>query len=113
VDVRVVAATNKDLVAMSKKGEFREDLYFRLNVITITLPPLRERTGDIPHLVQFFLARIGEEMGKKIGITDAAMSALEKWKWPGNVRELENVLRRAAVFAKGAIAPADIGAPVV
>ncbi len=113
VDVRVVAATNKDLVAMCRKGEFREDLYFRLNVITITLPPLRERGGDVPHLVQFFLARIGEEMGKKIGITDAGMNALEKWKWPGNVRELENVLRRAAVFAKGAITPGDIGAPVV
>jgi transcriptional regulator with GAF, ATPase, and Fis domain len=113
VDVRVIAATNKDLVAMSKRGEFREDLYFRLNVITITLPPLRERSGDIPHLVHFFLGRIGEEMGKKIGITDAAMTALEKWKWPGNVRELENVLRRASVFAKGAITPADIGAPVV
>jgi transcriptional regulator with GAF, ATPase, and Fis domain len=113
VDVRVIAATNKDLVAMSKRGEFREDLYFRLNVITITLPPLRERSGDVPHLVHFFLGRIGAEMGKKIGITGEAMTALEKWKWPGNVRELENVLRRASVFAKGAITPADLGAPVV
>jgi transcriptional regulator with GAF, ATPase, and Fis domain len=113
VDVRVVAATNKDLVAMSKRGEFREDLYFRLNVITITLPPLRERAGDVPHLVHFFLGRIGQEMGKEIGITNEAMAALERWRWPGNVRELENVLRRAAVFAKGAITPGDIGAPVV
>jgi transcriptional regulator with GAF, ATPase, and Fis domain len=113
VDVRVVAATNKDLVAMSKRSEFREDLYFRLNVITITLPPLRERAGDIPHLVHFFLGRIGEEMGREIGMTQEGMAALERWRWPGNVRELENVLRRAAVFAKGAITPADIGPPVV
>jgi DNA-binding NtrC family response regulator len=82
-------------------------------VITITLPPLRERTGDIPHLVHFFLGRIGEEMGKTIGMSEEGMAALERWRWPGNVRELENVLRRAAVFAKGAILPADIGPPVV
>ena len=113
VDVRIVAATNKDLVAMCKAGTFRDDLYFRLNVVTILLPPLRDRAGDIPHLAAFFLARISTEMKRTIGITPEAIQALERWRWPGNVRELENVLRRAAVFAKGAIAPADLGPPVV
>jgi transcriptional regulator with PAS, ATPase and Fis domain len=111
--VRVVAATNKDLAAMCKQGTFREDLYFRLNVITITLPPLRERTGDVRHLVRFILGRIGEEMGKTIEISPAALELLERWRWPGNVRELDNVLRRAAVFAKGTIMPVDIGPPIV
>jgi transcriptional regulator with GAF, ATPase, and Fis domain len=113
VDVRIVAATNKDLAAMTKQGTFREDLYFRLNVITIQLPPLRERTGDVRHLVRFFLQRVSAEMGRAIGITDEALAALEAWRWPGNVRELENVIRRAAVFADGAIVPGDLGAPIV
>jgi len=113
VDVRIVAATNKDLAAMCKQGTFREDLYFRLNVITIPLPPLRERPGDVPRIVKFFLERVSTEMGREIGITSEAMSALEAWKWPGNVRELENVIRRAAVFASGTIVPADLGAPIV
>ncbi len=113
VDVRVVAATNKDLAAMCKKGEFREDLYYRLNVITIPLPPLRDRPGDLVHLVRFFLGKIGEELGRSVEISVPALAALEAWKWPGNVRELDNVLRRAAVFAKGAIQPRDIGPPVV
>ncbi|MBL8860592.1 MAG: sigma-54-dependent Fis family transcriptional regulator [Planctomycetes bacterium] len=113
VDVRIVAATNKDLAAMTKQGTFREDLYFRLNVITIQLPPLRERTGDVRHLVRYFLERVSGEMGRPIGITDEALAALEAWSWPGNVRELENVIRRASVFADGAIVPADLGAPIV
>ncbi|MCY2959729.1 MAG: sigma-54 dependent transcriptional regulator [Planctomycetota bacterium] len=112
VDVRIVAATNKDLAAMCKQGTFREDLYFRLNVITLQLPPLRERTGDVPRLVHFFLEKLAGEMGREIGITGEAMAALEAWKWPGNVRELENVIRRAAVFAQGTIVPADLGAPI-
>ncbi len=113
VDVRIVAATNKDLAAMCKQGTFREDLYFRLNVITLQLPPLRERPGDVPRLVHFFLEKLAGEMGREIGITPEAMAALEAWKWPGNVRELENVIRRAAVFAQGTIVPADLGAPIV
>ncbi|MDZ4772538.1 MAG: sigma 54-interacting transcriptional regulator [Planctomycetota bacterium] len=113
VDVRVVAATNKDLVAMCKNGTFREDLYFRLNVVTIVLPPLRERNGDVRHLARFILGRIGDEMGKTVDLTSEALAILEQWRWPGNVRELDNVLRRAAVFAHGAIRPADIGPPIV
>jgi len=113
VDVRIVAATNKDLAAMCKQGTFREDLYFRLNVITLQLPPLRERPGDVPRLVHFFLEKLATEVGGPLGITDEALKALEAWRWPGNVRELENVIRRAAVFAHGTIVPADLGPPIV
>ncbi len=113
VDVRIVAATNKDLAAMCKQGTFREDLYFRLNVITLQLPPLRERPGDVARLVHFFLEKLATEVGGPLGITDEALKALEAWRWPGNVRELENVIRRAAVFAHGTIVPADLGAPIV
>jgi transcriptional regulator with GAF, ATPase, and Fis domain len=108
VDVRVVAATNKDLVVMCREGTFREDLYFRLNVITILLPPLRERTGDVAHLVRFYLQRIGEEMGREASVTDEAMAALEDWRWPGNVRELENELRRAVALTTGFIGLEDL-----
>ncbi|MFO1010478.1 MAG: sigma-54 dependent transcriptional regulator [Planctomycetota bacterium] len=113
VDVRVVAATNKDLAAMCKQGTFREDLYFRLNVVTIQLPPLRERAGDVAHLVRFCLQRLAKELGRPIGIDTAALAALERWRWPGNVRELDNVMRRAAVFAKGTITTAELGPPIV
>jgi transcriptional regulator with GAF, ATPase, and Fis domain len=113
VDVRIVAATNKDLVALCKKGEFREDLYFRLNVVTITLPPLRERTGDVRHLARFFAARVAEEQGKPVAFSESAIQALERWRWPGNVRELENVIRRAGVFAHGLIQAEDLGPPLV
>ena len=113
VDVRVIAATNKDLAAMCKQGTFRADLYFRLNVVTIVLPPLRERAGDVRHLVRFVLQRLSKELGREIGIEKGALAALEKWRWPGNVRELDNVLRRAAVFAKGAVTTAELGPPIV
>ncbi len=112
VDVRVVAASNKDLAAMCKQGTFREDLFFRLNVLTLRLAPLRERTGDVAHLVRFYLVRIGEELGRAITIRPEALAALERWNWPGNVRELENVIRRAAVFAKDEITLDELPAPV-
>jgi len=109
VDVRIVAATNKDLAAMCAVGTFREDLYFRLNVITIQLPPLRERAGDVPHLVKFFVQRVAAESGTPVPtITPEAMACLEAWPWPGNVRELENQVRRALALSTGPIGPDDL-----
>jgi transcriptional regulator with GAF, ATPase, and Fis domain len=112
VDVRIVAATNKDLATMCRAHTFREDLYYRLTVVTITLPPLRDRIGDVRHLARFFLASVGRELGREFTLGDEALEALERWRWPGNVRELENVLRRAAVFSQGEIAAADLSLPV-
>jgi len=112
VDVRVVAATNKDLQAMVRAKTFREDLYFRLNVVAIRLPPLRERGKDIRLLARAFAERSEAEVGRKLELSAEALDALERWTWPGNVRELENVLRRAAVFARGAVAVADLPAPI-
>lgn len=108
VDVRIVAATNKDLKAMVKAGTFREDLYFRLNVVTLVLPPLRDRAGDVRHLVRFFSERLGAEMGREVTLTEAAMKALESWRWPGNVRELENEMRRAVALTSGRIELDDL-----
>jgi len=100
IDVRVVAATAKNLEAEVKKGTFREDLYYRLNVLSIKLPPLRERSEDIPLLCKHFISRFNELLGKHIhGLAPAAMSRLLEYHWPGNVRELENVLERAMVIA--------------
>lgn len=102
VDVRLVAATNRDLKKMVDEGTFREDLYYRLNVVTIHLPPLRERPDDIPLLVQHFLKEIAAENGKTIaGLTPEAMGALAAYAWPGNVRELRNVIERMVVMARG------------
>ncbi len=112
VDVRVVAATNKDLQAMVRAKTFREDLYFRLNVVSIRLPPLRERGKDVRLLARAFAERAEAEVGRKLELSAEALDALERWTWPGNVRELENVLRRAAVFARGAIAVADLPSPI-
>jgi len=108
VDVRVVAASHRDLAAMCKSGEFREDLYFRLNVITVRLPALREREGDVEHLARFFLARIAKEMGRRADLTPEALQALSAWRWPGNVRELENELRRAVALCDGTIRREDL-----
>lgn len=102
VDVRVIAATNRDLEAALDSGGFRSDLYFRLNVFTINLPPLREREGDIPLLAGHFLQRSAQRMGKPLrGFTPRAMECLSRYSWPGNVRELENVVERAAILAEG------------
>ncbi|MCC7014754.1 MAG: sigma 54-interacting transcriptional regulator [Planctomycetes bacterium] len=108
VDVRIVAATNKDLRAMCKALTFREDLYFRLAVVTVQLPPLRERKGDIPHLVRFFLQSMEREMGRSARITPEALELLDRWRWPGNVRELENEIRRCVALSDGAIKPSDL-----
>jgi len=101
VDIRLVAATNKDLAQEVKDGRFREDLYYRLNVITVYVPPLRDRGDDIPLLGDFFLRRYAEKNTKDVGgFTRAAMDRLGAYHWPGNVRELENVVERAVVLTK-------------
>jgi DNA-binding NtrC family response regulator len=112
-DVRVVAATNRDLAKAVAEGAFREDLFYRLNVIAITLPPLRERPEDIPLLVQHFLDRLSKDLSRRLdGVSPEAMAALVAHGWPGNVRELRNVLERGAVVAKGNIIQlADLGLP--
>ncbi|HLH06100.1 MAG TPA: sigma-54 dependent transcriptional regulator [Terriglobales bacterium] len=99
IDVRVIAATNRDLEAAYRAGTFRKDLYFRLNVVTIALPPLRERRSDIPALIQAFLARYAPN--HKITLTTAAMNSFLQYEWPGNVRELENCIERAVALGNG------------
>ena len=100
-DVRVIAATNRDLDALRKQGKFRDDLFYRLNVIPIVVPPLRRRKEDIPLLVDFFLRTYAAREGKKIqGVTREALGVLINHAFPGNVRELENVIERAVVFAE-------------
>lgn len=114
VDVRVIAATNRNLEELIEKGQFRQDLYFRLNVVEINLPPLRERKGDIPLLVDHLLGKIGRKIGKRAaGITAEALAMLEQYHWPGNVRELENVLERALALAEEGrpVTEADIFPP--
>ena len=101
VNVRVIAATNRNLEAAIKEGLFREDLYYRLNVIPINLPPLRSRSSDIPILVRHFLAKHQNRSSIKILIQDDALEALKEYPFPGNIRELENVIQRAISFAKG------------
>ena len=109
VDVRVVAATHRDLARMVSEKAFREDLFYRLNVIRIELPPLRERKGDVPHLVRYFLAKIAREPGGAAReIEPEALDALSAGDWPGNVRQLENEIRRAAALSRGTIGIADL-----
>jgi len=104
VDVRVIAATNRDLPAMIRAGEFREDLYYRLNVVCIEVPPLRDRREDIPLLVDVFLRRFAAESSTRIdGVSREAMDILLKYDYPGNVRELENLMHRAMVLARGSL----------
>ena len=100
VDVRVVAATNRDLLAMSREGKFREDLYYRLCVIPLNLPPLRARPGDLQLLAEHFLKQHAPR-GQRVLLTPAAMKALEDHAWPGNVRELRNVIFRSLLLRKG------------
>lgn len=102
VDVRIIAATNRDLAREVAAGTFRQDLYYRLNVVTLALPPLRERADDIPLLAQYFMARFADKNNKKIkGFTPGAMDRLVRYAWPGNVRELENVIERASILLLG------------
>jgi DNA-binding NtrC family response regulator len=102
VDVRLISATNRDLIADVKAGRFREDLFYRLHVFPISLPPLRERPEDIPDLARHFLARFCAEEGKSIrAITGEALALLSSFRWPGNVRQLENAVFRAVVLSDG------------
>ena len=103
VDVRVIAATNRDLEAALLDGRFREDLYYRLKVVTLNLPPVRERVGDIPILAEYFLRRFSDEMGiDSPGLTDKAKEVMESYSWPGNVRELGNAVQKGLIFSRGA-----------
>ncbi len=102
VDVRIIAATNVDLKQLVREGKFREDLFYRLNVITIDLPPLRQRREDIPLLVDFFLQKYSEENERpRRRMTPEGLRPLLSYSWPGNVRELENVIERAVVLSSG------------
>jgi two-component system nitrogen regulation response regulator NtrX len=103
VNVRVIAATNRNLEEAIKSGHFREDLYYRLNVIPIGLPPLRSRIVDVPLLVRHFLGKHQKRNSAKVGIGDEAMALLSQYAFPGNIRELENIIQRAISFAKGPI----------
>lgn len=103
-DVRVIAATNRDLTAMMAEGHFREDLYYRLNVFPITIPPLRARRSDIPVLARHFTAQAARRLGKPLsGIAESSLQALQRYNWPGNIRELMNVIERAAILARGPV----------
>lgn len=108
VDVRIVAATNRNLADEVDQGKFREDLYYRLNVMTIRLPPLRERLVDVPELSNFLLEKIARNQGRKLRLTDGAIRMLMSHDWPGNVRELENSLERAAVMTEGSTIDTDV-----
>ncbi len=100
---RVLAATSRDLIQMVEQGRFRKDLYYRLNVVSLRLPALRERRPDVPLLAAHFLDRIGKEYGKRFELSDEALRVLDEYEWPGNVRELENALERACSFASGTV----------
>ena len=111
VDVRVLAATNKDLQGEIRSGRFREDLYFRLSVIPIFVPPLRERQEDIPLLADHFMEELAREYGRRVKSLDpGAVSVLQHYPWPGNVRELRNVIERLMIMVPGdSISPSDLG----
>lgn len=108
IDVRIIAATNAGLMQMVKQGTFREDLYYRLNVVNIEMPSLRERKDDIPLLVHFFLRKHGSELSNTPKITDEAIEILLRHSWPGNVRELENIVQRSLIMGRGTIDVKDL-----
>ena len=110
MDVRLIAATHQNLERLIAEGKFREDLYYRLNVISLTLPPLRERPDDVLELAVFFLKRTAPRAGKRaLRFEDEALESLTRYSWPGNIRELQNVIERAVVLAEGeAITVADL-----
>jgi two-component system response regulator PilR (NtrC family) len=108
VDVRILSATHKNLAALVAEGKFREDLFYRVNVIEIRVPPLRERLEDIDELVQSIMDRLGRQIGNRtLEVTDAALGSLRDYHFPGNVRELENVLERAATLCSGGVIDAS------
>lgn len=109
-DVRVIAATNRDLASEVAEKRFREDLYYRLNVFPITLPPLRERTDAIPELVRYFIARFSASTGRRtpVGITQDALECLRHHHWPGNIRELQNVIERGVILARSELTPTEL-----
>ncbi|MPM97708.1 Nif-specific regulatory protein [bioreactor metagenome] len=108
VDVRVIAATNRDLEFEVEAGKFREDLFYRLNVMPIMLPPLRERVEDIPEIARFLVDKVSKMQGRPLSITDSALRILLHHGWPGNVRELENCVERAAVMSEDGIIDRDL-----
>lgn len=102
VNVRVIAATNRNLEQLSKTGQYRPDLYYRLNVFPVHLPPLREREDDIPLLVQYFIQKCAANLGKRIDrIPERMVRMLKRYQWPGNIRELEHVIERAVILSEG------------
>jgi len=104
VDVRIICATNRNLKESISEGTFRSDLYYRLNVFPLEVPPLRERRSDIPQLAMFFLSKYARNLGKKMeGISAVASERLTSYSWPGNVRELQNVIERALILSPGSI----------
>jgi len=109
IDVRVIAATHGDLAAMISQGSFREDLYYRLNVIQLVLAPLRDRREDIPALAEHFLAESVGKLGRKLRLSSEALERLLRYPWPGNVRELQNAIERAAILARSdVLEPEDL-----
>jgi two-component system response regulator PilR (NtrC family) len=103
-DIRIITATNRDLAKMVEDGRFRQDLYYRINVINVHLPPLRDRRDDIPLLAEHFVVRFARQMGKPItGISGDAMGILRRYHWPGNIRELENAMERAVALERSAV----------
>jgi Nif-specific regulatory protein len=115
LDIRLVAATNRDLKAAARAGSFREDLFYRLNVVSVRMPPLRERRDDIPLLASYFAAKYGEKLNRRIvGIAPKARACLVRYDWPGNVRELENAIERAVVLGSGEVLlPEDLPDSVI